>query len=238
MHPEQEASIGIVTAGVDRLASALAGHCNLCEDDALEIVRNLPDLVPAIQAGDFDTLVTEGVRRAKSVKRPKYLQFDAPDPDELYPGHPDFRAKVTTPSTYNEHAAQAMKPYIKAILTRISKDRNLATPDTRTVNAVVDNINWSKAAYEARKMPARPSNTALKAFFRRFWKPVEKGANSVLFDWFWYAIIGTTTIWGLWKGMRGVVVPAQTSGLSKAAIHTAERYAKWSSRRVDRRVMR
>lgn len=234
MHPEQEAAIDVVTAGVDRLASALAGHCNLCEDDALEIVRNLPDLVPAITAGDFDTLVTEGVKRAKRVSRPKHLKFDAADPDELYPGHPNFRAKITTPSTYNEHASQAMKPYIKAILTRIAKDRNLEAPDTRTVNAVVDNINWSKASYEARKLPERPSTSVLKAFFRRFWTPVERGANSTAFNWFWYAIIGTTVLMGLWKGLRGSVVPANATVMAKAANRAADRTAGWGRKWAER----
>jgi hypothetical protein len=238
MHPDQAAAIEIVSSGVDRLASALVGHCNLCEDDALEIVRNLPDLVTAIQAKDFDKLVTEGVRRAKRIPKPKYLRFDAPDPDELYPGHPDFRAKVTTPTTFNEHAAQAMSPYIEAILKRIAKDRNLEPPDTHTVNAVVNNINWSKAAYEARKMPEKPSTSQLKAFFRRLWQPVEDIANSTSFNWFWYAIIGTTVFWGLWHGLRNKVVPANTDVMTKMAISGLDRHAKWSRKRVERRAMR
>ena len=232
MHPEQVEAIRIVSEGVDRLADALCKHCDLCEDDALDIVRDLPDLVVGLQAGDHERLIQEAVRR---VKRPKNLKFDAPDPDEKYPFHPKFRPKVTTPTTFNEHFSQAAKPHIVAILKRIAKDRNLEEPDSRTVQAVLDNIDWAKAAYEAKQLPENPTKQQIKRVIKKLWSPVAKAVDFLPFEWAWYAILGTATSIYLFKMLKGAFdVESDRNTFYRGMNTVLGAHEKWSRRRTFR----
>jgi signal recognition particle subunit SEC65 len=204
MHPEQEQEIRVIAEEMDQLALSLCKHYGIDEDEGLDIVRELPGLVGKLQDRDYAGLVQEA---AKRIRRPKNLKFDAPDPDEKYPFHPKFRPRVTTPTTFNEHFSQAAKPYIVAVMRRIAKDRNLEEPDAKTIQAVIDNIDWAKAAYEARSLPENPTKQQLKRVMKKLWAPVEKVLDIVPFEWAWHALLGTAVAIYFFKMLKGAFDP-------------------------------
>lgn len=168
---EQELSIRKVERGITVLSDILVREFGLEEDDALEIVRELPDLVDRVQDGDMKGLLAEAVRRAP---KPRRVVISGDDPDELYPGHPQHMPRITTKTTFNEHVAQAMAPYIKAIMNKVAKDRGLEPPNEKTVEAVLEKTDWARAAYEAKKVNKRSPSAVKNFVVKYFFRPLDK----------------------------------------------------------------
>lgn len=180
LYLEQEAALHQVTEGVDVLSHFLMELYDLDEDDALDTVRELPDLVNKIQDNRLRELFEVAAKRA----RPRVIKFNQPNPDEYYPGHPKFMPNITTKSTFNEHMAQAIEPFITSIMRKVAKDRGLKAPEENVVKAVIAQTDWARAAYEAKRMPPKPPPSQLRRFFRKYLGPLERklsGATGTLF---------------------------------------------------------
>lgn len=199
MHPEQEAAHRQVVEGVDILANSLMRLYDLDEDDALETVRSLPELVDKIQDNKLRELFEVAAKRA----RPKIVKFNRDEnPGEYYPGHPKFMPNITTKTTYNEHVAQAMFPYIKAIMEKTAKDRGIKPPATHVVQAVVEKTDWARAAYEAKRMPPKPPPSQIRRFLKKYLGPVESRitrSTSTLFG----LASSATMLWLAWQAFKG-----------------------------------
>lgn len=197
LYLEQEAALHQVVEGVDTLANSLIELYSLDEDDALEIVRELPDLVNKIQDNKLRELFERATRRA----RPRVVKFNQPNPDEFYPGHPKFRPNVTTKSTFNEHMAQALGPYVEAIVKKVARDRGLQPPETRVIQATLEQTDWARAAYEAKRMPPKPPPSQLRRFFRKYLGPIERrvsGATGTMFG----AAMSAMTLWLMFQAFK------------------------------------
>lgn len=180
LYLEQEAALRQVIEGVDTLSHFLMELYDLDEDDALDTVRELPDLVNKIQDNRLRELFEVATKRA----RPRVIKFNQPNPDEFYPGHPKFMPNITTKSTFNEHMAQALEPYVTSIMRKVAKDRDLKAPEEHVVKALIAQTDWARAAYEAKRMPPKPPPSQLRRFFRKYLGPLERklsGATGTLF---------------------------------------------------------
>lgn len=228
MLPEQEQAIREVTEGVDILADSLMQLCDLDEEDALTIIRELPDLTSKIQDHKLAELFEAAARK---VKHPRQVTISAENPDEYYPGHPKFMPNITTKSTFNEHFAQAIKPYMGAVLSKIAKDRGLQPPDTRVVNAVIDQTDWARAAYQAKKMPPKPPPSQLRRFFRKIFKPADRFGSKYVGAIF-SAAISAQFIYLVWAAFRHSL---EASG---GAVKSFTPYSHASQQRVQDRFQR
>jgi len=223
MNPEQEAAQRKVAEGVDILVRSLMRLRNLEEDEALETVRNLPDLVNKIQ----DNKLCELFEAA--AKHPQVIKFDQPNPDEYYPGHPKFMPDLTTKTTFNEHVAQALEPYVTAILNKVAKDRGLQPPETRVVKAVIAQTDWARAAYEAKKMPPKPPPSQLRKFFKKYLGPIESkitGKTATLFGLAMSALM----IQMIWQAFGHAV---ESAG---GGVKLFKPYSHWSQHRTQNKL--
>ena len=174
MHPSQARAIRLVEEGINRLSDSLVFEYDIDEVYALDIVRNLPGLTDKLQEGEFKALHEAARRRAKT-----YGVINSPhNPKEYYPGHPKFMPPLTTKDTFNDNMAQAMSPYVIAIARKIALDRGVQAPNEAAVRRVLDHTDWAKAAYEAQRMPKRPSPTRLRRWLARWiFRPLGKIAD-------------------------------------------------------------
>jgi len=197
MHPEQEAALRQVAEGVDTLTNSLMELYDLDEDDALETVRELPDIVNKIQDNKLRELFEVAARRAQ----PRVTKFNQPNPDEFYPGHPKFMPNVTTKSTFNEHVAQALEPYVTSIMRKVAKDRGLQPPELHVVKATLEQTDWARAAYEAKRMPPKPPPSQLRRFFKKYLGPIERrisGATGTVFG----TAMSAITLWMMFQAFK------------------------------------
>jgi hypothetical protein len=230
MHPDQELAIREVAQGIDSLSDLLMEVTGCDEDDALETLHDLPDLVNRIQDREFKELLSEAVRR---VPRPKIIRFNQGNPDEKYPGHAKFMPPVTTKHAFNAHVAQAVSPYVKAIVDKVAQDRNLQPPDLRTIEAVLEKTNWSRAAYEAKRMPPKPPPGQLRQFFTKYiFKPLDKATQKVPMATIW-GLIGAGQILAiLWTAIGGATAQVERAGAPVKGFNT------WSRRKQVKQFKR
>jgi len=193
MHPEQEEAILQVARGVDNLANVLSRRMGITEDDALDVVRGLDGITDAILDGDYREMLNEAVR---------VIHLDKPDPAMDSRESPRYMPPATTPQVFNAHVTQAIKPYMKAIMGRVAKDRDLGKPDDKTVEAVLSKIDWSKAAYDAQRMPEKPSRTSLRLFWKKVFRPMGQVIDKIPFEWIIYASIAAPVMGLMFKSVR------------------------------------
>jgi hypothetical protein len=225
MHPAQIRAIHRVDRGVELLSRMLMQSHSLDEDEALSIIRGLPDVVTRIQEGNLRPLLEQAV---KAVPKREMNYFDQSDPKEYYPGHPSFRPPVATKSTFNAHAAQAMTPYVTAIIRRVAKDRNLEAPDEITVKKVLEKTDWARAAYEARQMPKRPPPGKLRQFFTKYiFGPLDKATDKVPLAELFGVIGASTVLYMLWATFGYQLERIGTTPLSGFL-----RYSDWQRSRT------
>ena len=227
MYPGQLKAICYVEEGVSLLTANLMDDFNLEEADALEIVAGLDDVTDKLQEGKIKELYETAKKRYAGVvnarENPK---------KELYPGHPQYMAPITTEDTFNAHMAQAMTPYILSIAKKIAKDRGIENPNEAEIQMVLKNINWASAAYEAKEIPRNPSFPRIRAFFKKYvFDPLGKATNKVPFDIiFGLAGAGTMT-YMLWATFHKNVIE-----LGMPPVSAYQKYTTWKQKRVKKQV--
>lgn len=198
MNPTQLRAIVRLDEQVSILARQLMAEYDLTEDEALELIYESENYVDQIQDGQTGELYEAIVLRAKDrvVNSPH-------NPKEYYPGHPNFMAPITFPGAFNAHMAQAMAPYAIAIAKKVALDRGLEPPNDQEIIKALEQSDWAKAAYEAKRMPAHPSVQRVRDFLSRYiGKPLGKVTDKIpLAQLFAFATSGTM-MWMLWATFK------------------------------------
>jgi hypothetical protein len=216
MHPSQARAIRLVEEGINRLSDSLVFEYDIDEDEALEIVRNLPELTDKIQEGEYRELYEVARRKVHGRVNLPY------NPKERFPGHPKFMPPVTSKDTFNDNMAQAMSPYVIAIARKIALDRGVQPPNEAAIRRVLDQTDWSKAAYEAKRMGKRPSNSRLAQWMRKWiGRPVGKIADFP-FEYVFGMVGFTTTMWIFWHTFND-----RLAQLGEPLIGAVIRFADW-----------
>lgn len=216
MHPSQARAIRLVEEGINRLSDSLVFEYDLDEDEALEIVRNLPELTDKLQGGEHRELYEVARRKVRGRINLPY------SPKEYYPGHPKFQAPVTSKDTFNDNMAQAMSPYVVAIARKIALDRGVQPPNEAAIRRVLGQTDWSKAAYEAKRMTKRPSPSRLRQWMKKWiGRPLGKVADFP-FEHVFGMVGFATTAWIFWHTFNDKL--AQLGGPMVGAVI---RFADW-----------
>ncbi len=216
MHPSQARAIRLVEEGINRLSDSLVFEYDIDEADALEIVRNLPELTDKLQEGEYRELYEAARRKVHGRVNLPY------NPKEYYPGHPKFMPPVTTKDTFNDNMAQAMSPYVVAIARKIALDRGVQPPNEAAIRRVLGQTDWAKAAYEAKRMGKRPSNSRLAQWMRKWiGRPVGKIADFP-FEYVFGMVGFTTTMWIFWHTFND-----RLAQLGEPLIGAVIRFADW-----------
>lgn len=211
MHPEQERAIEEVALRADRLSDLVMKVCDCNEDTALETIQELPDIVNRLQDNKMQELLIEAV---KKVPRRPLPAYDTPiSKHELYPGHPNFLPPIATKDTFNAHVAQAMAPYVKAVVDRVARDRELAPPNLKVIEAVLEKTDWARAAYEVKRMPPKPPPGKLHQFFKKYvFTPLDKVTDKIPLAAFWGTIGAAQILLILWTALGGTIDKLERAG--------------------------
>lgn len=229
MHPSQARAQRIVAEGVTLLSDALIDVDGIDEDEALDIVRNLPDLVDLIQDKRIDELYEVAQH---TVRKNRAHHIELPNPKEYYPQHPKFMPPVTTKHTFNAHMAQAMAPYVKAIADKIAKDRSLEAPDARTIQAVLNKTDWARAAYEAKRMPPKPPPGQIKKFFNKYiFQPLDKATDKIPFAKIFGTIGAANVLMLLWASFG-----QNLENIGEKHLKIMDVYDSWRAQRAAKAI--
>ena len=231
---EQEQAIEQVEKGINLLSDTLVDRLDVEEDAALEIVRGLPGLVDRIQDGDMVGLLKEAAYRAR---HPRRVVMSGPDPDELYPEHKNYMPRVTTKTTYNEHMAKAMTPYVTAIATKIAHDRGVVAPDTHTITAVLEKTDWARAAYDAKTVtPRNPSK--VREFVRKyFFRPLDAvSKHGISMNAILVASISLQLVFALFKQYKMAEQLLAVAGAQSPWVSRATKFSQGRQRRQQRKA--
>jgi len=229
MHPSQERAQRVVAEGATLLSDALVDAHGIDEDEAMGIVRDLPDVVNRIQDKKIEELYREATQ---VVRKGRVDHTNLPDPKEYYPQHPKFMPPVTTKHTFNAHMAQAMAPYVSAIAEKIAKDRNIEAPDTRTIQAVLERTDWARAAYEAKNMPAKPPPGKVKQFFSKYvFRPLDRATDKIPFDKI-FGLIGAANVLMLMWGAFG----QSLENIGEKHLKPMDVYDRWRQKRSRKAI--
>lgn len=192
MNPCQARAIRIVQEGVNALSAELMKEFDISEDDALEIVRELPELTSKLQGGEIHALYEVARSEARRTINSPH------NPKEYYPGHPQHQPMYTTKHTFNAHMAQATAPYVVAIAKKIAKDRGLAAPSDAEIKAALKRVDWASAAYEYRTTKNPNPSKARRWLLKYIFKPLDKFL-SFPFEQYFFILSGATMLMMLWK---------------------------------------
>lgn len=218
MHPSQARAIRLVEEGINCLSDSLVFEYDIDEDEALDIVRNLPELTDKLQEGEFRELHEAARRRVKVHGRVNMPT----SPREYYPGHPKFMPPLVTKDTFNDNMAQAMSPYVVAIARKIALDRGVQPPNEAAIRRVLDHTDWAKAAYEAKRMTKRPSNSRLRQWINKWIaRPLSKVADFP-FEYVFGLVGASTVMWIMWHTFQD-----RLSEIGMPLIGTIIRFADW-----------
>ncbi len=229
---EQEQAIQKVERGVTLLSDTLVDRFDIEEDVALDIIRDIPNLVDRVQDDEFPGLLREAVTKAR---HPKRVVMSGPDPDEMYAGHRTFVPRITTKSTYNEHMAQSMTPYVKAIAEKVAEDRGVAAPDTKTIEAVLRKTDWARAAYDAKSISIRNPSKVRNFVAKYLVRPIDavaKHGTAV------YAILmgamSIRIVLALFRSYKTMERMAGAAGSKSMFVKKVETYSKFKQKRAQR----
>lgn len=196
MNPCQARAIRIVQEGVNALSMALMDEYDISEEDALEIVRELPEITSKLQAGAVHELYEDARSEARR-------HINSPhNPKEYYPGHSKYQPMYTTKDTFNAHVAQATAPYVVAIAKKIAKDRNLAEPSEAEIKAALKRVDWAAAAYEFKTTKNPNPSKARRWLSKYIFKPLDR-TLSFPFEQYFFLITSATMIMMMWKAFGG-----------------------------------
>jgi hypothetical protein len=197
MNPAQERAIQQVDEGISLLARRLMVEYDLSEDEALALLYQEDKLVDMIQEEKLEEIFSN--TKVRVVDSPK-------NPKEYYPGHHAFIPPLTTTDTFNAHMAQALSPYVLAIAKKIAKDRDVEAPNEQEIIKVLNQTDWAKAAYEAKKMPSKPSFPRLRAFLSKYiGKPIQKTFDKIPIDAVLAMAASGTIMWLIWTTFKNHV---------------------------------
>jgi hypothetical protein len=231
MHPSQERAHQIVAEGVILLSDALVDAYDIDEDEALDIVRDLPDIVTRLQDKQIKELYTEAEH---SVRQNRANVVDLPNPKEYYPQHPKFMPPITTKHTFNAHMAQAMAPYVNAIAKKIAKDRSLEAPDARTIQSVLEKTDWARAAYEAKRMPPKPPPGRVRQFFTKYiFRPLDKATDKIPFAQVFGLIGATHLLMMLWATFG-----QNLENIGETHLKPMDKFYDWRAKRAALKISR
>lgn len=223
MHPQQAQAIDEVVLRADKLSDLVMRVCGCEEDVALDTIQAIPDIVNRLQDNDMKGLLVEAV---KKVAPQELTVYRPPDPPahEYYPGHPKFHPLITTKDAFNAHVAQAMAPYVKAIVDRVARDRELASPDLKTVEALLEKTDWARAAYEAKQMPSKPPPGKIHQFFKKYlFTPLDKLTDKAPLAAFWGFIGAGQILLILWTVFGGTIDRIERAGAPMKLYNTRSR---------------
>jgi len=106
-----------------------------------------------------------------------------------------------------------MSPYVKAVVDRVAKDRELEPPDLKTIEAVLEKTDWARAAYEAKKMPPKPPPSKLRQFFKKYvFGPLDAVTDKVPLAHFWGYIGAAQILLILWTALGGTLARVERAG--------------------------
>ena len=229
MHPSQERAHQIVAEGVILLSDALVDAYDIDEEEALDIVRDLPDIVTRLQDKQIKELYTEAEH---SVRKNRANVVDLPNPKEYFPQHPKFMPPITTKHTFNAHMAQAMAPYVNAIAKKIAKDRSLEAPHARTIQSVLEKTDWARAAYEAKRMPSKPPPGRVRKFFTKYiFRPLDKVTDKIPFAQV-FGLVGATHL----LMMMWATFGQNLENIGETHLKPVDIYYDWRAKRSARKV--
>lgn len=192
MHPTQRNVILMVDESISLLSRRLMQEYDICEDDALDILRDTENLTDDIQEGNLDEVYKKAKVRAVNLPN---------NPREYYPGHHAFMPPLTFSGTFNQHMAQALTPYAKAIAKKIALDRGIEQPSTKEMEQALAQVDWAKAAYEAQKIKKNPGK--IRSFLRKYFAaPIGKVTDKIQVERLFAMATAGTMMWLLWTTFK------------------------------------